>query len=285
MSSNNVIGEKVSVESTDEQDAVAAEEPEMRPTVELRTQAKIDSEAIAKVDGTAERDHPYGMTLEAEEKWEAREKEKARTRSRAEGPVVERREAGSRAVAAAGSRQQSEQFAARRASVDPMAEPGRADPRAELDPETLGEVNRQAQRITEEVRESGSRAAISRQLAERVVRGQDVTSATLDVLDAERQRAGTVVPIGELEEVPRKEVSIEEEWIRSFDAASSKIQQVGLVEDQTGRTKVTVWRRSRKPWIDDGARVRIRAAAKNWYQGRVSVAVTGDSRIVFPNRL
>lgn len=223
MSSNNVLGEKGSVESTDEQDEVEAEEPELRATVELRTQAKIDSEAIAKVDGTAARDHPYGMTLEAEEKWQAREQEKARTRSRAEGPVVEVREAGSRAVAAHGSRQRSERFMERRASVDPVAEPGRADPRAELDRETLGDVNQQAQRIREEVRESGSRAAISRQLAERVVRGQDVTSATLDVLDAERQRAGTVVPIGELEDVPRREVSIEGEWIKSFDAASSKI--------------------------------------------------------------
>jgi ssDNA-binding replication factor A large subunit len=91
------------------------------------------------------------------------------------------------------------------------------------------------------------------------------------------------VPIGELEDVPRKEVAVEGEWIESFDADSSKIQQVGLVEDHTGRTKVTVWTRSRQPWIDEGERVRIRAAARNWYQGRVSLAVTGDSRIVFPD--
>jgi hypothetical protein len=284
MSSYNVIADKDSVESADEQAAGEAEEPELRPTVELRTQAKIDSEAIAKVDGTAERNHPYGMTLEAEEKWEAREQEKARTRSRAEGPVNERREAATRVAAARGSRQARKQFARRRASVDPVAGPERADPREELDAATLGEVNEQAQRIQATVRESGSRAAISRQLAERVVRGQGVTEATLDVLDAERQRAGTVVPIEELEDVPRAEVAVEGEWIEDWTPSNSAIRQVGLLEDGTGRVKVTIWVKSRQPLIDEGERVRIRAAAKNWYQGRVSLALTADSQVVFPDR-
>ncbi|WP_254824659.1 DNA-binding protein [Haloglomus halophilum] len=284
MSSNNVIGEKVSVESADEQVAVEAEEPELRATVELRSQAKIDSETIAKIDGTAEREHPYGMTLVAEEKWEAREQEKARTRSRSDGPVNERREAEARVTAAYGSRRERETFARRRAGVDPLAGPDSADPRAKLDAATLAEVNQQAQRIQETVRECGSRAAISRQLAERVARGQGVTEATLDVLDAERRRAGTVVPIGELEDVPRKEVSVEGEWIEDWTPSNSAIQQVGLLEDQTGRTKVTVWQKSRQPLIDEGERVRIRAAATSWYQGRVSLALTADSQVVFPDR-
>ncbi|WP_254832614.1 DNA-binding protein [Haloglomus salinum] len=285
MSSNNIIGEKVSVESADEQVAVEAEEPELRPTVELRSQAKIDSETIAKVDGTAEREHPYGMTLVAEEKWEAREQEKARTRARTSGPVNERREAEARVTAAHGSRRKREAFARRRAGVDPLAGPDSVDPREKMDAATLAEVNQQAQRIRETVRECGSRASISRQLAERVARGQGVTEATLDVLDAERRRPGTVVPIGELEDVPRKEVAVSGEWIESWDADSSKIQQVGLLEDQTGRTKVTVWQKSRQPLIEEGERVRIRAAATSWYQGRVSLAVTGDTRIIFTDRV
>jgi hypothetical protein len=285
MSSYNVIGEKVSVESADEQAAVEAEEPELRPTVELRSQAKIDSEAIEKVDGTGEREHPYGMTLEAEEKWEAREQEKARTRDRAVGPVDERREAEARVAAAHGSRREREQFARRRASVDRLAGPESVDPREKLDAATLGEVNEQARRIQETVRECGSRAAISRQLAERVVRGQGVTEATLDVLDAERRRAGTVVPIGELEDVPRREVSVEGRFVESWASQSHKIAQVGLLEDETGRTKLTVWERSNPAWIEEGERVRIRAAATSWYQGRVSLAVTSDTRIIFPDRL
>ncbi|WP_420028465.1 DNA-binding protein [Haloglomus litoreum] len=284
MSSYNVIAEKVSVESEDEQQTVE-EEPELRPTVELRSQAKIDSEAIAKVDGTAEREHPYGMTLVAEEKWEAREQEKARTRARTDGPVTERREAAARVAAARGSRREREQFARRRASVDSLAGPESADPREKLDGATLAEVNQQAQRIQETVRECGSRAAISRQLAERVARGQDITEATLDVLDAERRRAGTVVPIGELEDVPRKEVSVEGEWIEDWTPSNSAIQQVGLLEDETGRVKLTIWAKSRQPLIDEGERVRIRAAATSWYQGRVSLALTADSQVVFPDRV
>jgi hypothetical protein len=253
--------------------------------VELRSQAKIDSEAIAKVDGTAEREHPYGMTLVAEEKWAAREEEKARTRARTSGPVNERREAEARVAAAHGSRRERETFARRRAGVDPLAGPDSVDPREKLDAATLGEVNEQAQRIQETVRECGSRASISRQLAERVARGQGVTEATLDVLDAERQRAGTVVPIGELEEVPRKEVAVEGVLCESWTPSSPKISQVGLLEDETGTTKLTAWERSDPAWIEEGERVRIRAAATNWYQGRVSLAVTGDTRIIFPDRV
>jgi hypothetical protein len=274
MSSNNILAEKDSVESTDEQ--AVDEEPELRATVQLESQATVDTNH-PEVDRAS-------MTLAAEERFEAREAEKARTRRRMERGPSSDREARSRQVAANGSRRRRAQFARRRASVDPLAGPESVDPREKLEAATLGEVNEQAQRIHETVRESGSRAAISRQLAERVARGQGVTEATLDVLDAERQRAGTIVPIGELEDVPRTEVSVEGVFSESWESSSQKISQVGLLEDETGRTKVTAWARSEPAWIDEGERVRIRAAAKNWYQGRVSLAVTGDTRIVFPDR-
>lgn len=189
-----------------------------------------------------------------------------------------------RVAAAHGSRRERERFARRRAGVDRLAGSDSADPREELDAATLGAVNEQARRIRETVRECGSRAAISRQSGERVVRGQGATEATLDVLDAERRRAGTVVPIGELEDVPRREVSVEGVWREDWVPASSRIQQVGLLEDETGRVKVTVWAKSAQPPIEEGARVRIRAAATSWYQGRVSLALTGDSRVIFPDR-
>lgn len=76
-----VTGDNDSVKSDNEY-AVADNGPELRATVALEMQAKIDSEAIAKVDGTAGLDHPYGTTLEAQEKWEAREAEKRRTHER-----------------------------------------------------------------------------------------------------------------------------------------------------------------------------------------------------------
>ncbi|ELY91957.1 hypothetical protein C485_00400 [Natrinema altunense JCM 12890] len=66
--------------------------------------------------------------------------------------------------------------------------------------------------------------------------------------------------------------------------SSSAIQQVGLIEDETGRTKFTVWEKSRKTVVREGQTVRFRAIKKNWYQGRCSLAITGCRKIEFPER-
>jgi hypothetical protein len=62
------------------------------------------------------------------------------------------------------------------------------------------------------------------------------------------------------------------------------IQQVGLIEDESGRTKFTVWEKSGKTVVREGQTVRFRAFKKNWCQGRCSLAITGWSRIEFPER-
>ncbi len=62
------------------------------------------------------------------------------------------------------------------------------------------------------------------------------------------------------------------------------MQQVGLIEDETEMTKFTVWKASRQPMVCEGERVRFRAVAKNWHQGRYSIALTGWSAVVFPER-
>lgn len=104
--------------------------------------------------------------------------------------------------------------------------------------------------------------------------------ATVRVLEAERTRPGTVVPIGELEEIPRPEVSVEGEITQLWTPSSPAIAQVGLIEDETGRTKWTAWKRSQVREVREGETVRFRAIAKNWYQGQCSVALTGDSMVV-----
>lgn len=280
MSSYHVIAEKDSVESDGEQYAVD-ESPELRPTVELRSQAKIDSEAIAKVDGTSE--HPYGMTLEAQEKWEAREAEKARTHER-EKTQSSVREWGSRVSVARGQKQVRRVFEERAASVDPWQDPGRGDPRELLTRDELAGVNQQARHIASKVRDASSPAAVSRRLAERVADGDSLLSASVAVMEAERTRWGSIVPIGMLEEISRREVSIQGEVTQLFEASSPAIQQVGLIEDETGTTKFTVWCASRCTMVEEGDEVRMRDVAKNWYGGRVSVALTGESRIMFPER-
>lgn len=278
MSSYNVTAEKDSVESEDRQRTPEGG-PDLRPTVKLETQAKVDSEAIEKVAMTDERDHPHGMTLVAEEKWEAREAEKARTRERRQTQSTVR-ERGSRASVARGRKQARTRFDERAASVDPAPDPHRGDPRAELECDELAAVNQQAERISRDVREGGSRAAVSRQLGERVASGDSVLSASVAVMEAERKRPGTVVPIGELEDVSRAEVSVEGTVEVLWQPSHPSIAQVGLIEDETGRTKWTSWKRSRVPRVSEGERVRFRAVAKNWYDGRCSIALTGDSHVV-----
>lgn len=286
MTSQYSIPEKVSVEQRTNQFAVD-EEPELKATVELERQAKIDSEAREKVapEEVDTRDHPYRMTLEAEEKWEAKEAEKRRTRERAQGKLIPHREASSRVVAAQESRERRREFATRVASVHPEEAPGRADPRERLSQDELAEINQQAARIHDEVREPGSRAAISRRLAEKVADGKSILSATVAVIEAVKKQPGTVVPIGMLEEVPRRTVSVEGRIIDLWAPSSPAIQQVGLLADESGRTKITIWKRSEQQPVSQGERVRIRAAAKNWYNGRCSIALTRRSRIVFPDRI
>jgi ssDNA-binding replication factor A large subunit len=129
-----------------------------------------------------------------------------------------------------------------------------------------------------------SRAAISRRLAERVVQGQCVTSAVVGVFETLQTEPGRVIPIGTLEKVNRREVCIEGTVEVLWDPSHPSIAQVGRIADDSDQTRVTVWKASNAPWIDEGERVRIHHAARNWYGGRVSLAVMGWSTIRFPER-
>jgi hypothetical protein len=43
-----------------------------------------------------------------------------------------------------------------------------------------------------------------------------------------------------------------------------------------------VWKRSTQPRVAEGETVVFRNVSKSWYQGRGSVALTGWSRVEFP---
>jgi len=164
-----------------------------------------------------------------------------------------------------------------------MADPERPDPREELAQDELAAVNKQSMRLAEKL-DGWSRAAISRRLAEAVVQGQSMMSAVVNVHEELQTAPGTVIPIGELEDVTFDVVSIEGRVIQLWDADSPAIQQVGLIADDSGKTKVTAWKASDAPWMEEGEQVCIRGAARNWYEGRVSLAVTGWTTIHFPER-
>ncbi|QKY16308.1 OB-fold nucleic acid binding domain-containing protein [Halorubrum sp. CBA1229] len=293
MSSNNASGKIVSVdeqafENADEQAVdedgfpVVDETPEFEATVEQETQAKVDAnhpDGIA--DTSNERIH--GVTLEQEERIRARDAELEHIRAQAELGTQDDREQRTRVVAAQESKQRRQEFQKRAASVDPWADPERNDPRTELSQDELATVNTEADRLATRM-DGWSRAAISRRLAEAVLDGTDTTSAVVRVFEALQTAPGHVVPIGKLDEVNRKEVSIAGRVKTLWSPSHPSIAQVGLIADETGQTRVTIWKASEAPWIAEGEHVRIHGAARNWYEGRVSLAVTGWSTIHFPER-
>lgn len=282
MSSQNVLGNEVSEAAhgehvdLDERDVetlgeeVSEQRFELRPSVEQEIQGKVDTHHPDT--------RPEGLTLEAEERMTAREWEIGRTHERWTGYETEEREAGTRAVAGEGSIERRREFGKRAASVDPWADPERADPRELLTRRELGAVNREAARVSEELR-GWSRAAISRRLAERVADGVDLSSAVMQTFEELQMGPGQVIPIAAVGRVDRQEVDIAGEIIQLWNSEHPAIAQVGLIEDETGTTKFTSWRKSRARVVREGDRVRLRNVAKSWYEGRVSVAVTGWSHV------
>ncbi|MFC6974783.1 DNA-binding protein [Halomicroarcula sp. GCM10025709] len=243
---------------------------EGRPSVRQEIQAKVDT------------NHPdaqtTGLTLEAEERLAAREAEIRRTHQRYDRGQESDREARTRRVAQRGSAERRDAFAKRAGSVNPWADPDREDPRAQLERAQLGEVNREAARVAGEL-PGWSRAAISRLVAQRVVEGVDMMEAVLTIFEVLSKAPGQVIPIGVVGEVDRSAVDIEGEVVTLWEPSHSAIAQVGLLEDETGTVKFTVWRKSSQPKVREGECVRIRSVAKSWYQGQVSVALTGRSQL------
>jgi hypothetical protein len=266
MSRKNVSRQKVSVEEDDEQPTVD-EAPALEPTVELEKQAKIDSDVREQVAAADELGRPRGMTLEAQEKWEARQMEKQRTRDRCDDSQTSRREEVCRAMTDA-------------KHCGLSSEP---DPREKLDVETHREVHKQAVRLEGKCRGGLGVTAIERELAARVAGGRSMQDAVLDMVDDMQAAPGAIVALGELEKAGQY-VDIEATVKTLWEPSNPKILQVGLLEDETGTTKFTSWVRSDVPLVAEGQRVRIREAAKNWYQGRCSVALVGRTHVEFPER-
>ncbi len=275
MSDKDAIAEEVwvdeQIERTRERREAATERdetPELRPSVEQDTQAKVDHADDEWVD-----DRLFGQTLADEEQLKAREEEIKRTRRRIDDRQDSDREARTRQAVA-------EQAQTRHAQTQLV------DAREFLSQDELAAVNQQAERLCERLGSSRrlSRATIGRRLAEHLLAGRELCEAVIQVAEAEQLAPGQVIPIEAVPEVKRGEVSIEGEIKVLWDASDPAIQQVGLIGDETAKIKFTSWVRSEQPMVREGERVRFRAVARNWYRGRCSVALTSTSRVVFPDR-
>ncbi|WP_254810546.1 DNA-binding protein [Natronosalvus amylolyticus] len=252
-----------------EHEDVVDETPEFRATVEMEIQAKVDANHPDGIVDTSE-DRIYGVTLAQEERIRAREEELERISAQAAFGQQEGRAERTRVVVEQMCRNQR-----------PAKE---VDPRAKLGRATLGQVNRQAQRLSENVNGGYTRAVIAKRIASRVLEGADMFEAVMDTKEEMHHEAGTIVPIRRLEEIRRGEVTVEGRVLELWEPSNPSIQQVGLLEDETGRTKFTIWAKSRQTMVQEGERVRFRSAAKNWYNGRCSIALTHWSEIIFPER-
>jgi type II secretory pathway component PulJ len=277
MSSEHTIGNEVlaDVQADEQREDAVAERPELRATVELETQAKVDTNHPDA--------RPEGMTLEAQERMEARESEIERMNERADFRQVSSREARTRRVATEGSRERRRAVHVRAASVDPTRSPDWEDPRARLSQAELADVNQEADRLASKL-DCWKRPAIARQLAEEIVAGASMTVASIRVVEQAKTSPGTVVPIAKIGEVPSEEVNVEGTITQLWTPSSPAIAQVGLLEEESGRVKITSWVKSDPPRVEEGERVRIYKAAKSWYDGRVHIAATGWTEMTFPDR-
>jgi len=288
MSGTNAIGNEVSVdaqaykqpaEPVRDEDGfeVVDETPAFQPTVALERQAKVDAnhpDGIAQdADGRL-----YGVTLAQEERIQAREAELEHISAQAILGPQDGRAARTRTVVEAARREQR-----RRRSLR-QPEGSRVDPRETLSQMELADVNREADRIVQELRGSPSRPAVSRLLARRLSRGLDLVEAVFATLEGLKTAPGTVCPIGDLPKVSRTEVSVAGEIVKLWSPSDSAISQVGLIADESGKTKFTVWKKSDQPGVREGDRVTFKYVKLNWYQGRCSIALTYDSMILFPER-
>ncbi|AQL42280.1 hypothetical protein BV210_05930 [Halorientalis sp. IM1011] len=273
MTSRKTVVDKDSVDAQnakypDETRYAVEDEPELRATVELESQAKVDTNHPDA--------RPEGMTLEGEETHLARTMEKKRTRQRLDDRQQSSRERRSREVASRGSHERRQAFQERAASVAPSQ--GSTDPRELCSRAELAKINEQAARLVEEC-DGWSRAAIARRLAARVVDGADISRAVLDVVEGCQREPGTVVPIAAVPEVDRATVSLDGEIVQLWATDHPAIAQSGLIADETDTIKFTVWEKSRKRPVTEGDQVVLRGAQKSWYQGRCSVAVTGSTLV------
>jgi Skp family chaperone for outer membrane proteins len=247
---------------------VADDTPEFRATVQQEKQAKVDS------------NHPDGIVqdfshlpLAQEEKIRAREAELEHISAQAELGTQDGRAKRTRKVV-------TEQRQRKRAERTPE----RTDLRERLSRMELAKVNQEADRMAQRLRTDHSRAAVSRALAKRVARGQDITEAVFATLDELKAAPGAICPIEDVPDVPTDEVSVEGTIQTLWEPSSPKIEQVGLIADDTDRIKFTSWVKSEPRIVREGEKVRMRALKKNWHQGRCSLAITYDSMIIFPDR-
>ncbi|WP_257301073.1 hypothetical protein [Haloarchaeobius sp. FL176] len=276
------LGEAIEDESEVLAEAACGEHaPELRPTVELEKQGRIDYDWGRK----ANLDHPYGTTLEAEERrlGEEQELERYREQALAAGEVGVDRERSCRVQTERAASERVRDFR-ERGVLGSGGDPA-VDPREQLDAETLGGVNRYGMQLAERFR-GPTRAAYAKQLAEKVAcQGTGVTAAVLQTNEDVAKGTDAIQPIETIEEWmghPKYTIqaNVEAEVTTLYQPAAVNQQQVGVLEDGSGTAKLTIWKRSKVGTVlREGDRVRFLNCEVGWYGGRPTLACTSQSEV------
>jgi hypothetical protein len=254
----------------------------LRPTRAQERQGQRDYDW----NRSANLDHPYGMTLAAEERMLGQEQEDARHRQQALDAHHDDdldRAASSRQQSTVEARQRHRDFQAR-ADLAAGRDPD-TDPRDGMDADTLADINKQARRFADRYDGTITAAAASQRLADHVADGKTLTAAVLAVRKALDREAGTLRDVDTLpaeDWVNRYdlEADIQGEVTTLYEPNATNQQQVGIVDDGTATVKVTIWSRSNcSTVLREGDTVRIRAGKVGYYAGQRTLAVTADSHV------
>ena len=152
----------------------------------------------------------------------------------------------------------------------------------EPDRETIGQLNQEAERVADRFQQS--RAVIGRRIAEKVVENAAVPEAVMSLVEELCEERTVRTPISMVESTDSW-ASVEGVVAKLFEPASSNQQQVGIIKDETGTCKVTVWRNSRSSVVlSEGDVVRIQDAKPGRYNGQLTLAVVSDTRMVVKER-
>ncbi|MUV89076.1 hypothetical protein GJ629_03475 [Halapricum sp. CBA1109] len=177
---------------------------------------------------------------------------------------------------------------ARRADIQSRVindQPGRTrfDAVGALDDEQAASVNRAAEHLAENLVTPPRMDVLEHRIALKLHAGQDLFTAVSNVQEELYQDAGIIQPIQSVPAVPAKydvEADIQGEVVTLWDPIATNQQQVGLIEDDTGRIKFTVWRRSNQGiLLHEGDIVQIRAAKVGKYQGQATLAADSKTLI------
>ena len=146
------------------------------------------------------------------------------------------------------------------------------------DRETIGEMNQQAERVAS--RFSQSRAVVGKRIAEKVVEGADVPEAVMSLVEELCEERTVRTPISMVDPADSW-ATVEGVVAKLFEPASSNQQQVGIIEDESGSAKTTVWANSRQDVVlSEGNVVRIQDAKPGRYNGQLTLAVVSNTRMV-----